>query len=508
MSLANRVTAFFVALLAIVLAGFSVGIYSLAHSYLHRQVDERLDSALATLVAAAEISPAGIEWEPQERELDRGRESATDHLWWIVRGEHGEILDHSNNWSARSDSQDLRVGRRFTDHNSHAWRTRDRRLTPSMNNGPRPTADSANSQPSPKDVEPAILHPELDFLAFAPLGPTEAALQRLGMSLCGLSIGLWLVAAVVGRRVCRRALSPLNRMAETSRGIDADDLGRRLPVPATGDELAALASAFNDLLQRLHESFERHRRFSGDASHQLRTPLAAMIGQLDVALRRDREPTEYRRVLSVVRAKADHLRQITESLLFLSRTNNEASFPDMEVIELADWVPRQLTRWSGHNRASDLDFRELRYREVAIQAHPGLLAQALDNLLDNAIKYSIPGSPIHVRLEANDDWVSLMIEDRGEGISPDDLPHVFEPFYRSASARLSGRPGVGLGLAVARRVIEAFGGRLIAQSELGRGATLTVRIPRWKPLPTDGADSHAEGVVDEPSVMAVYARPK
>src|SRR4029077_13550209 len=122
----------------------------------------------------------------------------------------------------------------------------------------------------------------------------------------------------------RRALGPVTRMAEAARSMGAADLSERLPTPTSADELADLGEAFNGLLDRLGEALERERRFAGEASHQLRTPLAAVIGQVEVALRRDRSPDEYRRVLDSVLSQAERLRRVVEALLFLARTESDA----------------------------------------------------------------------------------------------------------------------------------------------------------------------------------------
>src|SRR5439155_4762880 len=138
------------------------------------------------------------------------------------------------------------------------------------------------------------------------------------------SLGIWLLALFLGRAMSRRALRPLSSMACSARAMDASDRGQRLPSATAGDELEDLARAFNGLLNRLQEAFERQRRFTGDASHQLRTPLTAMLGQIDVALRRDRQADDYRRTLDLVHGQASHLRKIVEALLFLTRADLDA----------------------------------------------------------------------------------------------------------------------------------------------------------------------------------------
>jgi signal transduction histidine kinase len=238
-----------------------------------------------------------------------------------------------------------------------------------------------------------------------------------------------------------------------------------------------LGRAFNDLLDRLGESFERQRRFTGDASHQLRTPLAAMLGQIEVALRRERPPEEYRQILTLLRSQADNLREIVEALLFLARADAEARLPELETVDLAKWVKEHYSRWGGDVRFRDLRVDPSSRGPLWVKAQPALLGQLLDNLWSNACKYSEAGAPILVRTEQGPEANFLLVQDAGKGIAPEDLPHVFEPFYRSPRERRLGLAGIGLGLAVARRIATALGGTLAVESRMGEGSRFTLRLP-------------------------------
>lgn len=266
--------------------------------------------------------------------------------------------------------------------------------------------------------------------------------------------------------------------------ISAADLNRRLTIVASGDELEGLSRAFNDLLTRLEVSFERQRRFAAEASHQLRTPLTAMLGQVDVALRRDRSPNEYHKTLDSVHEQATRLRRIVEMLLFLTREESDAAPPQFESIELNNWLADHLSSWQEHPRHIDLRVELDRSAVLWVIAHEELLGQAVDNLIDNACKYSAPNSAIVVRTVRFEDGVELIVEDRGYGIAEDELARVVDPFFRSLDARQRGIAGTGLGLSIVQSIVNAFGAKMSIKSKVGHGSTfaITFQSPADKKL--------------------------
>lgn len=478
MSLAGRLTAFFLTALALVLAGFSTTLYLLARSYLHRQVDERLEAALGTLSAAAEITPDGVEWEPQRDRFNLGQDSDDAQVRWVVYDGHGHIIDRAQNLGTNGlfeDSlpltgSDEAAAYQF-EREGQSWRLRQRSLRSSSSGSP-----ASSSVHKGEDSEPK--YPVLILRAGVSLRPQQAALQTLAVVLPGLSIAVWLLAAVLGRRLVNRALIPVTRMADAARLMTAADLGQRLPAPETKDALDELGSAFNDLLARLQEAFERQRRFTGDASHELRTPLAVMLGQVEVALRHERPPEEYQRVLRIVSDQAVRLQRIVEMLLFLAGADAEAALPSLTTVDLGPWLRDHLHSWSNHPRASDIRLSPSKSDAALTRAHEALLGQVVDILLDNACKYSRPGTPVTISIGGDRDHVELIAEDQGSGIDASDLPRIFDPFYRSPRQNERGVGGVGLGLAIAQRVIDAMGGTIEVHSEPGRGSRFVVRLAR------------------------------
>ena len=264
MSLASRLSWFFLAALALVLAGFSATLYALAHSHLYRQQSERLHAALNTLVAAAEIESGAVEWEPRQRLLD-----VSPVLWEVADG-NGQRIDGSG---AKNLLQAV------------AGEQTDKEVAFEGQRWDRAAQECAGRETGTRQRGEEARRPEHHRGRSSRPGAGNAALAGSGAerAVRGIVGGGGGGGALAGLR----GLRPLTDMARSARAISAVDLTRRLPVAATADELDELGNAFNDLLSRLEESFARQQRFTGDASHQLRTPLTAMLGQVEVALRRD-----------------------------------------------------------------------------------------------------------------------------------------------------------------------------------------------------------------------------
>jgi heavy metal sensor kinase len=474
MSLAMRLSAFFLGILALVLLGFSLALYLVAWVYLCRQVDERLTASLEALAACVETETDGLEWDPSQRHLSLGEDQGIEQVRWEIRNERGVLIARSANLHSRGfESTDANVptGAWSADWSGQPWRFARRELR--FN----PAAAPFSSPPGGTEPGPVVPRYQVVVLTTGvSLTPLRVTLLTLTAALASLSVALWLVAAVLGRWLSRRALAPIVRMADASRDMGATNLSQRLPDPGTHDELAELHRAFNGLLNRLQEAFERQRQFTGNASHQLRTPLTAMLGQTELALRRERSAEDYRQALSLVQDQALRLRQIVEALLFLARADTETDLPDCVTLDLATWLPLHLEKGADNPRAADLQLRCQTNGPLLVRAHPVLLGQLLDNLLENALKYSAVSTPVTVSARSDAGKVILSVEDVGCGFTPEDLVHVFEPFYRSPEARQRGLTGVGLGLAVARRIAAALNGTLTVESEAGRGSRFILSL--------------------------------
>ncbi len=485
MKLATRISLFFLGTLAVVLLGMSVSIYALARSHLLHRVEARCDTAMDTIVASAEFDANGLEWESNIRHLEFENTPGDGPLLWSIFQTNGERIDGSPERGPRL-SRDL-----DSMHDDQiaelVWKNETwhllRRIVRSTPQIQAATTDSSSLPDSSSTETPngdgAIKrYPALVIEVATPMEPALASLRNLAVSLTGISLAIWITSAIGGRYLCLKELSPLERMANAAGRISATDFSRRVPFPNTGNELDDLANALNDLLDRLQVSFEQQRRFAGEASHQLRTPLTAILGQLEVALRRDRPAPAYREALVSAHRQAGVLRQIVESLLFLTRERDDATYITLDHVDLNDWLRRHIDTWRLHPRFDDIGLECTAAIPVLVAMQEVLFAQALDNLLDNACNYSASHSPIAIIVTTKGDEARIEVRDQGCGIPENELPHIFDPFFRGFQSRHEGTSGVGLGLSVAKKIVDFFGGRIEVQSTVGKGSQIAIIISR------------------------------
>ncbi len=463
-SLKNRLMAFFLVALAGVLTAFSFAIYFFAKLHLNQQLEDRAGATLETLVAASEVHPNGLEWQPDIHKITFWHEDQP--TIWAVFDQSGTMIDCPpnqsfpvGNFSKSSEPVNLISQSNFK-YGGQDWRVFQIKL------------DSGHSIRI--EMDPLkVLYKELVFMTAWPLKSQSSSLslKYLSWTLILVAGSAWGMAAVLGRWFCQKALLPLSEMTRDVDRITADQLSYRLKPPSTRDELQSLSEAFNELMDRLELSFAKQSRFTSEASHQMRTPLTALMGQLDVALRRDRDTLEYKRVLTSSRNQVVRLQKIVELLLFLARADAESKASSLEWIELTQWLKHQLkASWGEHLRYPDIKLEFEDHQLVHLQSHSAMLTQAIDNFMDNAMKYSEPGTAIMIRLINQPDTTIIEVEDHGKGIKESDLSQVFDPFFRSSDNRNRGVDGFGLGLAIVARIASALDADYSVRSKLGEGS--------------------------------------
>lgn len=308
------------------------------------------------------------------------------------------------------------------------------------------------------------------------LAPTERTLTELAAVLFLFGGAGVLLAAAAGAAVARAGLRPVERLTyATERVARTMDLR---PIPISGDdELARLTHSFNTMLRAVAESQERQRRLVTDAGHELRTPLTSLRTNMELLLAASRggarplSEQDRTDIEQDIRAQLDELTQLIGDLVELSREDAPRSAD--ERVDLVEVVERALDR--ARRRASEVEF-ETSLEPWVLTGDPSGLERAVLNLLDNAVKFSPPGAVVHVGLRPLGDGTAVVeVADSGPGIAAEDLPMVFDRFYRSSEARTL--PGSGLGLAIVKQAVERHGGAVYAGRSHDGGALMTIRLP-------------------------------
>jgi two-component system, OmpR family, sensor histidine kinase MprB len=305
-----------------------------------------------------------------------------------------------------------------------------------------------------------------------PLTEVDESLRKIGIFLLLIAGTGVAAAAGLGFVVARAALAPVKRLTETAETVTATgDLSQRIDIGGR-DELSRLAASFNSMLGALEESTRAQRQLVADASHELRTPLTSLRTNIEVlASDRALPPEERGRLLSDVVEQLGEMTTLISELIELARAEQQTAHPENVRLDLVagEALERARRNRPGIRFTADLE-------ETVVQGVPATLERAIGNLLDNAAKWSPSGGEVHVEVKNG----QVTVRDHGPGISEEDLPYVFDRFYRARSAR--GLPGSGLGLAIGRQVAEAHGGEVVAERADGGGTRMILRLEGRSPV--------------------------
>ena len=305
----------------------------------------------------------------------------------------------------------------------------------------------------------------------------DAALHQLAL-LMTLAIPLTLLLASAGGLfLAGRALNPIDRITRAAAAIGAEDLSRRLNFRGSHDEIGRLAATFDRMLDRLDAAFRRQRQFTADASHELRTPLTVLASQIDVALERPRSPEEYAQLLASLREDTARMGQLLGELLTLARADAGQQLLSRERLDLGELMHNVVSSMQPLAAQRGIQLTEVVRGSAVVDGDQTRLSQLLLNLVDNGLRYTPSGGAVSVAVERDGLWAALRVADTGVGIASDDLPHVFERFYRADRSRTRSDGGAGLGLAIGQWIAQAHGGRIDVESRPGHGSTFTVRLP-------------------------------
>ena len=308
-------------------------------------------------------------------------------------------------------------------------------------------------------------------------GAVSGARRRL-IGLVFLAAPLSLVLSLGGGYlISRRALRPIEDVVDVAETMTVDRLDRRLDVAKSGDVIERLGATFNSMLDRLESSVKRLEEFTADASHELRSPVSVIRTTAELALRQDRTPDELRRDMADIEEETGRLSELVDDLLTLARADGKAESPAMEITDLGAIVQEVGAQYQRLPGGKDIEV-EIEPRRATVRGHAPSLRRLMVILLDNAVRHTPGDTRISLQVGGSSNQVEVTVSDQGEGIPADVLPRIFDRFYRSDRSRNRSEGGFGLGLSIAKWIVESHGGRIAADSLPGKGSTFTASFPR------------------------------
>jgi signal transduction histidine kinase len=418
------------------------------------------------------------------------------------------VGDHAYNWSAITEELD----RKAEGHFFHRWFVKfyqedDQPGWSSQSAPDIPAPSPEQKQRKSFSVDPyRVLYGRLDSPlkegAYVCVGCSQLYVSRdmqtIDRQVIGAGFIVLLISPLVGHFLTGRVIRPLAQMIRTTAKLHPGEVAERVPLRGTGDELDSLAATINGLLDRISTYLQQEHDFLANAAHDLRTPLAAIRSNVEVALGVERSEEEYREILGLVIEQCSYLQTLVNQLLLLAETDADRLQPDNEPVRLDQIVDRVVAMFEG---VADDHHVELRYDDLDAVLVPGNrqhLRQVVSNLIDNAIKFTAarrnaePCQPddkshqgcILVKLQRDEaaGRALLRVKDNGIGIAPDDKAKVFDRFFRvdKARARDGGSGGTGLGLSICKAIVECHGGQITVESQPGEGATFTISLPLYR----------------------------
>jgi heavy metal sensor kinase len=304
----------------------------------------------------------------------------------------------------------------------------------------------------------------------------QATLARTVLLLALFSVVIVAVGGLLAYWMAGRVLRPVSKIASLARSLSERELDRRVDVKVPDDELGELVATFNGMLARLESAFDSLRRFTADASHELRAPLALMLNELEGSLAKAATNEEYRRALETQLTEVEHLARLADQLLILARADAGALRPAPEKVDVADFLHETAARWSAAAEANGRRVNVSAPDSGQVMADPSLLRRVLDNLVDNALRYAPEGTGVTIgAYPANSGW-NFEVTDQGPGVPLEYRDRLFQRFARPDGARTRGSGGAGLGLALSAAIVRAHGGELnLADGQ--PGAVFRLHLP-------------------------------
>lgn len=463
-SIRTRLTFWYVTLLTVSLLAFgSAFSYSLYRIFLDR-TDNQI-SSVANMMVHTVIKPSGQLFLPGDFDI------ILDRFFGIrTAGNFIQVLDPHASVVARSSSLET-----FTiPLNPEAYVNAVNNITTFevvRNVGRFPV----------RVVTKPIFFREKGLVAIVQVGSSLEGMEEIFHALAYIfTFGLIasvLVAGAVGYFLAMKALKPVTEITETARRIGAENLNERINVPVPKDEIGRLSTTINEMIGRLERSFKQIKQFTGDASHELKTPLTIIKGEMEIALRSGAGAEAMREAMLSSLEEVDRMNYIVRNLLDLAKIAAEKETAPAAKVSLDKLLTERFEhfRRTAVERGVEMDI--LRNDPAEVIGDPVRISQMLFNLIDNAIKYTPRGGEVDLSVEKDANYAIFKVRDTGIGIAKDDLPYIFDRFYRVDKARSRDAGGAGLGLSICKEIAESLKGSIEVSSVSGKGSVFTVRLP-------------------------------
>jgi len=326
----------------------------------------------------------------------------------------------------------------------------------------------------PPDIQPAAL------VIARSTRQIENILARLVGTLAIAVLLTLALAAGGGIFLARRALKPVDKIAQTAQEIEENDLSRRINV-STKDELGRLAATLNAMIGRLEKAFQRQKQFTSDASHELRAPLAVIEAESSLALQKERPSGDYRQSLETISQEAKQMSSLIDQLLTLARADAGKEQWNFTEVSLDKLITNLSTDVEILCQEKGLSLQLGQMEDAVVKGDEVRLRELFMNLLNNAVRYTPAPGTVSVSLRYEGQMAIVAIKDTGVGVPPEDIPFIFERFYRVDKSRSRADGGTGLGLAISRHIADAHGGKIEVESQVGTGSTFSVWLPLLSP---------------------------
>ena len=462
-SIRSRLTAWYVTLLAIILILFSILLNYFLAKRLHESVDNSLTVSATVVATSATMRLSNSPLPGLNQLFEQFMNQGNLNKFYRIYDGSGNVGSRSKNISASQFP---------LSQNAYAEALEGRNSYETFKVGAQ--------QPIRVITMPILLEGKLINLVQVgtSLEAVQETLRNLKIFLFTAVPSVLILAALFARFMARRALKPISRIIDTAREIgQGQELSKRIPVQKIKDELGQLALTFNEMMNRLENSFAQMRQFSSDASHELRTPLTVLKGQNELVLNKQRKLEEYQEVISSNLEEINYMSKVLEDLFVLSKSDENQINLDCKPVDLRALVEEVCKHAEVLAEEKNMKIVIAFLEPTEVKGDEVRLRQMVWNVLQNGIKYTQRGGELKISLQNEDEFVLLNIQDTGIGIPEEDLPLIFNRFYRVDKARTRDEGGSGLGLSICKQIAEAHKGKIEVESKLGVGTRFKIRLP-------------------------------